>query len=51
MWHHQNTAFILRVTDMPRWFLSIERKGAFTPPSVLLLVAGGGRSAASTGSR
>lgn len=40
MLHHQKTAMIRRVSLMPRWSLSIRRKGAFVSPSIWLFIAG-----------
>ncbi len=50
MWHHQKTAFTLRVSDIPRWFLSISRKRAFRL-SAALFVLGSGPASVSAGSR
>lgn len=49
--HHQNTALALRMSDSPRWFLSMSRSRALTPPSIGLFVLGSGPSAARVGSR
>ena len=38
MWHHQNTAFTLRMSDMPRWFLSISRRRAFRLSAALFVL-------------
>ena len=50
MWHHQNTAFTLRMSDIPRWFLSILRRRAFRL-SAALFVLGSGPAPVSSGSR
>lgn len=48
--HHQKTALTRRMADMPRWFLSMSRSWASTPPPIALLVRGSGPSAVSAGS-
>ena len=50
MWHHQNTAFTLRMRERPRWFLSMSRKRAFRL-SAALFVLGSGPASVSDGSR
>ena len=50
-WHHQNTAFT-RLTDVsPRWLRRTALSCEFTPPSIMLLVDGGGPALARSGSR
>lgn len=49
MWHHQNTTLSLRSIESPLWSLSMALSQVLTPPSILLLVAGGGPSAVSPG--
>lgn len=51
MWHHQKTAFTRLSRLSPRWFLSMSRSREFTPPSIMLLVAGRGPALVSSGSR
>ena len=49
--HHQNTAFT-RLTDVsPRWLRRTALSCEFTPPSIMLLVDGGGPALARAGSR
>ena len=50
MWHHQNTAFTLRMRERPRWFLSMSRKRAFRL-SAALSVLRSGPASVSSGSR
>ncbi len=49
--HHQKTAFARLIRDIPRRLPGISRSRALTPPSMALLVPGGGPSAAGAGSR